>query len=290
MNILTNLKRKIILKRITGNLGKVVEKEDKIICYVKQTAVNGLTKNLTLLNSTSNKFKEHVICKPIHYVFNNLTCTSNIYGYNNVSTEFNNCNFNYCDNIDIDGSCHINSSQFNSSIGFRIYANNLTIKSSDINPLGYKSFTISANQKLEIQNITTGEKKPYRCLNKINIYSLNNTIVKDTTINCTNICINTPKLTLLNSSINAINKADIKSNNISGLLIDAKTLSCNDVLINHNEKILINKEITPLSKNRDKLIETLKLIKDKCESLNNEEINNITKKIENKPISKILKK
>lgn len=290
MNILANLKRKIILKHITGNLGKVVEEEDKIICYIKQNAVNGLTKNLTLLNSTSNKFKEHAICKPIHYVFNNLTCTSSIYGYNNVNVYFNNCNFNYCDNIDIDGSCHIESSQFNSSIGFRIYANNLTIKSSDINPLGYKSFIISADQKLEIQNITTGENKPYRCLNKINIYSMDNTIVKDATINCTNICINSPKLTLLNSSINAMNEANIHSNNISGLLIDAKNLSCNDILIDHNEKILINKKITPLSKNRDKLIETLKLIKNKCESLNNEEINSITTKIKNKPISKVLKK
>lgn len=290
MNILANLKRKRILKHITGNLGKVVEEEDKIICYIKQNAVNGLTKNLTLLNSTSNKFKEHAICKPIHYIFNNLTCTSNIYGYNNVNVYFNNCNFNYCDNIDIDGSCHIESSQFNSSIGFRIYANNLTIKSSDINPLGYKSFTISADQKLEIQNITTGENKPYRCLEKINIYSMDNTLVKDTTINCRNICINSPKLTLLNSSINAMNEANIHSNNISGLLIDAKTLLCNDILIDHNEKILINKKITPLSKNRDKLIETLKLIKNKCESLNNEEINSITTKIKNKPISKVLKK
>ena len=49
-------------------------------------------------------------------------------------------------------------------------------------------------------------------------------------------------------------------------------------------------EITPLSKNRDKLIETLKLIKNKCESLNNEEINSITKRIKNKPIIKVLKK
>lgn len=290
MNILANLKRKRILKHITGNLGKVVEEEDRIICYIKQNAVNGLTKNLTLLNSTSNKFKEHAICKPIHYIFNNLTCTSNIYGYNNVNVYFNNCNFNYCDNIDIDGSCYINSSLFNSSIGFRIYANNLTIKSSDINPLGYKSFIISTNKNLEIQNITTGENKPYRCLEKINIYSLNNTMIKDTTINCRNICINSPKLTLLNSSINAINEANIHSNNISGLLINAKTLLCNDILIENNEKILINKESTPLSKNRDKLIETLKLIKDKCESLNNEKINNITKRIKNKPIIKVLKK
>ena len=88
----------------------------------------------------------------------------------------------------------------------------------------------------------------------------------------------------------AINEANIHSNNISGLLIDAKTLLCNDILIENNEKILINKEITPLSKNRDKLIETLKLIKDKCESLNNEKINNITKRIKNKPIIKVLKK
>ena len=87
-----------------------------------------------------------------------------------------------------------------------------------------------------------------------------------------------------------MNEANIHSNNISGLLIDAKTLNCNDIIIDHNEKILINKEITPLSKNRDKLIETLKLIKDKCESLNNEEINRITTKIKNKPISKVLKK
>ena len=63
-----------------------------------------------------------------------------------------------------------------------------------------------------------------------------------------------------------------------------------NILIENNEKILINKEITPLSKNRDKLIETLKLIKDKCESLNNEKINNITKKFKNKPIIKVLKK
>ena len=36
MNILKNYQRKLALRSITGNMGRVVEDEDEINCYVRQ--------------------------------------------------------------------------------------------------------------------------------------------------------------------------------------------------------------------------------------------------------------
>ena len=43
--IFEKLKRKLVLKKITGHLGKIVETEGKIICYVKKENVDQIDLN-----------------------------------------------------------------------------------------------------------------------------------------------------------------------------------------------------------------------------------------------------
>ena len=150
MNILKNYKRKLALRSITGNMGRVVENEDEIICYVKQKKVG---KDCIFLNGcrsfdNGNTARKYGIDKPIHYIFDGLKCSSDIYGYDGIKLDFRNCYFKYCSYISLVGDCEFENCTFASSLFYDIYADDITIKSSSISVLaGYNRFHVAAIYK-----------------------------------------------------------------------------------------------------------------------------------------------
>ena len=99
MNILDNYKRKQALKLITGDMGRVVETEKEIICYVKQGSLKEFSISLFGCNNIKNidVVRKFNINKPVRYVFEELRCSCDIYGYaSDVTVEFINCDFKYC--------------------------------------------------------------------------------------------------------------------------------------------------------------------------------------------------
>ena len=147
MNILKNYKRKLALRSITGNMGRVVEDEDEIICYVKQKKAG---KGCIFLGGchsfdNGNTARRYGIDKPIHYIFDGLKCSSDIYGYDGIKLDFRNCYFKYCSYISLVGDCEFENCTFASSLFYDIYADDITIKSSSISDLaGYNRFHVVA--------------------------------------------------------------------------------------------------------------------------------------------------
>ena len=291
MNILKNYKRKLALRSITGNMGRVVENEDEIICYVKQKKLGkgSITLNGCRSFDNGNTARKYGIDKPVHYIFDGLKCSSDIYGYDGIKLDFKNCYFKYCRYIGLEGDCKFENCTFTSSSFYDIYADNLTINSSSINDFpGYSRFHIVTRNKLSL--IDVNNSNDYYSKNR-NLYFLSGKeiLFRDTNINCLDVSIDTEKLVSINSNLKARRRAIIKSSEISGLVVDSPNTICNNISISGG-KMNINKEDTLLDRKREDLIDILKEIRDKCKGINELKIKEVSEKIQSRPISKILKR
>jgi hypothetical protein len=291
MNILDNYKRKQALKLITGDMGRVVETEKEIICYVKQGSLKEFSISLFGCNNIKNidVVRKFNINKPVRYVFEELRCSCDIYGYaSDVTVEFINCDFKYCACINLEGDCKIENCIFPCSLSCNIFANNLILSSSEINPMGNKKFHIGSCKQLILtdMNINRGS---YSRLKKLHLSSEDNILIENTDVDCADISIWAKEVTAVNSNINASGSATIESDEISNLVVDSPIIVCNDVNI-YSGKININKKVTSLSKKREKLIQVLKEIETRCEISNKIEIDNFVEEVKNKQISRVLKR
>ncbi|UKI27376.1 MAG: hypothetical protein L6V91_01715 [Bacilli bacterium] len=113
------IKRKLALRSITGNMGRVVEDDDEINCYVRQKIKkNGciIFKKVAVIFNNENITRKYGIDKPIHYIFDGLKCSSDIYGYDGIKLDFRNCYFKYCSYISLVGDCEFENCTFTSSL------------------------------------------------------------------------------------------------------------------------------------------------------------------------------
>ena len=291
MNILKNYKRKLALRSITGNMGRVVENEDEIICYVKQKKVG---KDCIFLNGcrsfdNGNTARKYGIDKPIHYVFDGLKCSSDIYGYDGIKLDFRNCYFKYCSYISLVGDCEFENCTFASSLFYDIYADDITIKSSSISVLaGYNRFHVAAIYKLSLIDVD-GIGGHFSKNRSVYFSSGKEILFKDTNIDCLDISIAAEKLVSINSNLRARRTANIESNEISGLVVDSPNIICNDINVSSG-KMCLNKGNTLLDRKREDLINVLKEIRDKCKDINELKVKKVSEKIQGRPISKVLKR
>lgn len=291
MNVLKNYKRKLALRSITGNMGRVVENEDEIICYVKRKKVG---KDCIFLNGcrsfdNENITRKYGIDKPIHYIFDGLECSSDIYSYDGIKLDFRNCYFKYCSYISLVGDCEFENCTFTSSLFYDIYADNLTIKSSSISDLaGYNRFHVVARNKLSLIDVD-GIGDYYFKIKNVYFSSDKEILFKNTNIDCLNISIDTEKIVSVNSNLRARKNANIESNEITGLVVDSPNIICNDINVSSG-KMCLNKGNTLLDRKREDLINVLKEIRDKCKDINELKVKEVSEKIQGRPISKVLKR
>lgn len=291
MNILKKYKRKLALRSITGNMGRVVEDEDEIICYVKQKKVG---KGCIFLGGchsfdNGNTARKYGIDKPIHYIFDGLECSSDIYGYDSMKLSFRNCYFKNFSYISLEGDCEFENCTFTSSLFYDIYADNLTIKSSSISDLaGYNRFHVVARNKLSLIDVD-GIGDYYFKIKNVYFSSDKEILFKNTNIDCLSISIDTEKIVSVNSNLKARKNANIESYEISDLVLDSPNIICNDINVSSG-KMCLNKGNTLLDKKREDLINVLKEIRDKCKDINELKVKKVSEKIQGRPISKVLKR
>lgn len=102
-----DIERKMFIKRLTGNLGKVIELDDKIICYIDEYFLSKERLYLT------RNYVSKDINKEIVYVIDGKTIDNDIsIRCNKVSLLINNCIFNKEFNINSDGNVFITNSVF----------------------------------------------------------------------------------------------------------------------------------------------------------------------------------
>lgn len=284
---------------ITGNLGKVVEDDEKITCYVRRNKVK--KKNYTIACFGIGKKQKEIaeaykLNKPICYVIDGLELKKHnvyIFGYNNCEVVIKNCNFGFDVYICVNGKCTLDNTHITTYSFLSIGANELIIKnmnSDQIRVISSKgNIGFSANDRLDITDSNIGKKKEknrfsFSATNELNI--VNSKIIGDEII-CKSDKIKTDK----NSSLTAGKMIDLKTEDFDSINISSPTIVLNgNEIPNEKDSIVFRKITDSLTLKRLELVQLLKKIKNKCELVSSEKVEAYKSELSDKPISKVLKK
>lgn len=275
--ILYDVTRPYAKKYLTDNLGKVVEDDEKITCYVKKSKVKKKDYNYTIAcfgigeNEDRKKIaKAYKLDKPIRYVIDGLELNKHrvyIFGYNDCEVIIKNCSFGLDLCVHVNGKC--------------------TLDNTDIKTFSYLS--ISANDKIDVIDSNVGNKKKnikvsFAATNGLNITNSN---ITGKEVECQSSVINIDE----KSSLTATDKVALKTNDFNPININAPIIVLNgEEIANEKETVVFKKVTDPLSLKRLELVNLLKRVKNECESINSEKVSEYKEELDVQPISKVLKR
>lgn len=295
MNILDKMseyKRRLYLRYITGNIGFVRETNDAIICYVKEDKIdNGILMDL------SKRSKEVNLDKKICYVFDNIVTYKrlNILSQDNSEIIIKDCDFKTGLQIGCAGKCIIDNSFFKLyGIGYNRYniiANELELKNLKENMIDFNGdyeLGICVKEKLTLKNSILSTNSLVKSILLISDNILN---IDNSSINSHLIIINAPKICTKGKA--EINSDSIKiyTEDFDSININTPYLEINGKFIDTNDKnITLRKIVNDVEKKRLELIDCLKKVKTKVNEENQNKLNDYQKELENKPVKTLLKK
>ena len=130
--------RENIKKEITGNLGPVIEEDDRLICYIDKKKCKKRNYSYTIAcKGVKNKelAKVYNLNKPICYVIDGLQFhKTNVYifEYDGCDVVIKNCHFDYELYVKTFGKCTIENSEIQSLRLLSVYAKELVFKNMNI--------------------------------------------------------------------------------------------------------------------------------------------------------------
>ena len=297
--VLYNVTRPYAKKYLTGNLGKVIEDDEKITCYVKKSKIKKKDYHYTIacfgIGEKDRKIaKAYNLNKSICYVIDGIDLKKHevyIFGYNNCEVIIKNCNFglNVCH---INGKCTLDNTNIKTFYFLLIKANDLVIKnmsSDQIEVIDSLKIIFDANDKIDVIDSTVDNKKKnikvsFFTTNELNIIN-SNIIAKE--VECESSIINVDE----NSSLTAIDKVALKTNNFNPTNINAPIITLNgEELVNEKDEDTFRKIINSSGLKRLELIRDLKKFKIECKKINSEKVSEYQEEFCAQPNSKILKK
>ncbi len=305
MNKLTNFLYKITRNYtkniLTGNLGKVVEDNEKITCYVKKSKIKKKDYHYTIACFGIGEKQEKVakafkLNKPICYVIDGIDLKKHkvyIFGYNNCEVVIKNCSFEFDPYIRVDGKCTLDNTNIVAFSKLSIVANELIIKNMDskqIRVIGIKSnIEFGANNRIDIidSNIGSQEKILYLSFSAAKELNIANSNIVGDEIVCKQSIINVDK----KSSLTAADKVTLETDDFAPVNINSPIIVLNGVkILNNKESIVFKKMTKPLEFKRFDLVNILRKVKTECESINSDKVLEYQEELKVKPISKVLKR
>ena len=296
-----NITRPYVKKYLTNNLGKVIEDDKKITCYVKKRNLKKENRHYTIACFDIGEDKEKLakafkLNKPICYVIDGIDFKKHktfIFGYNNCEVIIKNCNFGLDVDIHINGKCTIDNTNITTFSNLSIDADNLIIKNIDNNQIkaisSKSNIVFSADNKIDVINSTIGSQKEninvsFLASNMLNIVNSN---IVGKQIKCESSAITIDE----KSSLTAIDKVNLQTDDFNFINIDAPTIVLNgEQIFNKSKSTVLKKTTDPLSLKRLELVNIFKQIKVQCESINSKNIFEYQEELDIQPIIKILKK
>jgi len=298
---LYNITRPFAKKYLANNLGKVVEDDEKITCYVKKNKVKEIGHSYVIslhgLGEIDKKFAQvYNLDKPICYVIDGLESRKHsvhIYGCNNCEIIVRNCNFMFDVFISTSGKCTLDNTDIKFFSNLSILAEELIIKNTSleqIDVINYKSYIrLEACKMVDVVNSNIGNKNKDLKVSLLAPNELNivNSDISGKSIVCESNSININE----NSSLIAADKVDLETDDFNPINIEAPTIALNGEEIVNEKKSVVLKRITePLTLKRLELVNLLKDIKTECERINSEKVFEYQEELNVQPVSKVLKK
>ena len=295
-DIIYNMARFIVRNKLTGNLGKVVEDDEKIICYVRNRKNKYTISCSGIRRSNQIMAEKYNLNKPIYYVIDGLNLKRHmtyIFGYDGCEVIIKNCNFGLELCINITGKCTIDNTNITAHSWSSVYATDLVVKNMNkdqIRVIGSNTHVcFAAHNSITIMdsNIDVKAKNTEISFNVTNDLNIINSTISSNKVECIASNINVDKKSLLKAS----DSVAIESNDYNPVNIIAPIVKLNNEIIKTPKEPITLKKITdPLSLKRLELINLLRNIKQQCEQISSKKISNYKEKINNQPISKTLKK
>ena len=304
--------RKYYLKKITRNYGKIVEHENKIICYVKQNKINKgkqnkvFRHNFLLLNSVDFTLEDKKLIdyfkldKPVYYIFDNITFKEGLTFYSiNANVLFKNCSF--YKGIEIPNADTITFENNKYFCRFLMHHSRNSFFYSRSKKLTFLNDHFFNNDKehhptkfgmnietdiLEICNTELNSEYPGNI-----VIEANKTIIKNSKIKAHELYLDSKKIDFLNSSITCKNGLIIENNECDKLKnIDSPIIIYNGVDLTSKKNETIEKKELELKIEREKIIKKLKERKQHCEQLKIRELQKVETNFNNQTIDKVLKR
>lgn len=307
--------RQQCLKEYICNIGKIVEEEDKIICYVNQKYVDRYKGNKTLyklrlngINQITEGIKETVeklkLNKPVYYIFDgiefslglqitslwahvifrNCTFDKNIgIIYGNEITFENNKYKDHC-NTYFYGKCFLTADRVEKIT----FVNDNFFNSYDLKMYGDQHFGMQIDAK-EVEFINTKVEAEYPAT--INI-TAESTRIEKSELKAHEVYIDSQNIDFVDSSLVAQNGAIIEnanhdfSGNIQSPIIFYNGI---DIANTTSKTQKVNKDEAILKESREELIEKLRNLSNYCQQLNDKKLQCIKDKFNDQAIVKILK-
>lgn len=293
--------QRVKLKKIlTHDLGKVVEDDKKLICYVDKSKVKtDKYQSSIACFGIAEKWKKiakaYNLNKQICYVIDGFEFKekTHIYSYFDSEVIIKNCNFKKGVYIHTDNKCTIDNTNFAFFSYGTIKAKNLIIKNmkdDQIELLGTDcNIYFKADERINIidssinTNSNNGTVFTYFVAPLINII---NSQIKSQLIECK--ALNT--ITDENSSLTATVIISLETDDFNSINITAPTILLNNEEISkENDSIILKKITNKLTLKRHELIRTLKNVKKECIRKNSERLSKYKSELESQPIGKTLK-
>ena len=289
--------RNIAKRKLTNNLGRVVEEEGKLICYVKKEKIKDKSTICCygIPNDLKDFAKKFKLNKPICYVFDSIDLSENkrIFGYNNCEVIIKNCKFNFRPFIHINGKCTLEDIIIKDYNLLIIGADELIIKNMNLNNLylfaGRHSYAkIDAKKSIKIIDSNIGKEDIAINLGLFtdDLEIINSKISGDD-VECKSKKINIDE----NSTLSASNKVEIEADDFNSINVSSPVIILNgEKVSNAKEKVTLKKVTDLLVSKRMELLNVLKTIKNNCESANSQMTLQYQEELNNQPINKTLRK
>lgn len=307
--LIYNMLRKIYLKKSICNIGKIVEKEDKIICYVNQKSLdkyngkkiyyklslNGIKRNIDIINKLG-------LNKPIYYIFNDIkfNCGLKLTSLC-CNVVFKNCTFDkniwipWCDNITFEnnkytdyfygyyyGNCFFNANNANKIT----FINDNFINSYNLNQKSDANFGLDIDAKT-VEFINTKVENDSSSSIKI---EADKTIIKNSKINANELYIDSKSIDIDDSILNSKNGVIIENTNwdFKGDIY-SPVIFYNGIKQEDKDKNDEKSNLT-LDEARKKLVMKLGSLSDYCYQINDSRLNQYKEELNNESFVKTLKR
>ena len=307
--IIYEIKRYFIKKKITGNLGRVVEEEDKLICYVKkkkcgiEISHSGYKIYHVRCKNNLKKYRELIekynLNKNIVYVLDGLCFNRNeileIEGDKNCDIQIKNCKFEFKFKVNTSGNCSLKNVTIEPIAGPMIYIdaeniemNNINIKPCDtFDVFGYDGFTLRLNAKdsIDLKNFKVKDEMAWSPTLK-----LTSKIIKicNSSLIAKIVQINSKDLQSKNSIVKADNFVRLEVEKFNELNVKSPIIEYNSKHIKGNNNLICLKPISKeIYNNRQALLLKLKDVVDELKEQNQRIVEKFDEKLNNQSVGKL---
>lgn len=312
--------REAYLKSVVGNLGEIIEEEDKIICHVDQELLDKYGKKDSSLydlrlqgmipfpEETKRIIDYFKLNKPVYYIFENITFDEGLeFSSFHAHVVFKNCTFYdnvammFADDVTFENNKYFDKRPiyyWGKCFFFGKFINKLTFINDDFfnsyedpYPWMKKSLpNFGMDVQVDVLEIIDTKIDCERSTS-LNI-NANKAIIRNSKINAYELYLESKSIEFFDSSILAKNGVMIENQDcdFEGN-VQSSVIVYNGVeLSSQNNKIFSFKhDKTRLEQSRQLFIEQLRNLRNYCQKLNKGELQRIQDEFDEQPVSKILK-